>query len=268
MNDRDHIKRDRAVFDRDPELFDRVRPDYPPELFETIVDRTGLRKEDQLLEIGCGTGRSTFWFATRGFSITAVEMGRKLSAFATRRFRHLPNVRVVNDSFENFNCGELEFDLVFAGNAFHWLNKDMAYAKTAASLRNSGHLALFWSDLVITDRSREQVYLVETAYEKIIPEWSASFKEYDPEAVNARREKEIRDSGLFAEIQREAFQFEVTYNSSDYILLLSTTSDHGALDETVRNALFSEISRVIDERCGGSFTKEYLCTLFLARKAI
>lgn len=53
--DRRHLGR---VFDEVPELYDRVRPTYPDELFADLVAVTGLDEQSSVLEVGCGTGQA------------------------------------------------------------------------------------------------------------------------------------------------------------------------------------------------------------------
>jgi ubiquinone/menaquinone biosynthesis C-methylase UbiE len=47
------------VFDEVPELYDRVRPAYPDELFADLVAITGMDERSSVLEVGCGTGQAT-----------------------------------------------------------------------------------------------------------------------------------------------------------------------------------------------------------------
>ena len=47
------------VFNEVPELYDRVRPAYPDELFADLVAITGMNERSLVLEVGCGTGQAT-----------------------------------------------------------------------------------------------------------------------------------------------------------------------------------------------------------------
>lgn len=268
MDSKGEARKDPAVFDRDPALFDRVRPDYPAELYTTIQKVSELKRGARLLEIGCGTGKSTTWFAEHGYEVTAVEKGVNLSLFAARKFKNMGNVSVVNSSFESYKGGEAEYDLVYSGTAFHWIDKSIAFTRCAELLNESGHLALFWTDHIITPETRQEIDLVETAYEKVLPEWAEHFKFHGPGGDNEAREREILASGLFEPPRRFDFHFSISYSSTDYISFLSTTSDHGSLAPEVRDALFSEIATVIDKRCNGSYRKDYRLTLFLSGKAV
>lgn len=46
----------RETFEEAPELYDRVRPGYPDELFDDLARLVGLRTGSRVLELGCGTG--------------------------------------------------------------------------------------------------------------------------------------------------------------------------------------------------------------------
>ena len=47
------------VFNEVPELYDRVRPGYPDELFADLAAITGIDERASVLEVGCGTGQAT-----------------------------------------------------------------------------------------------------------------------------------------------------------------------------------------------------------------
>ena len=46
------------VFNEVPELYDRVRPTYPDELFADLAAITGMDRGSSVLEVGCGTGQA------------------------------------------------------------------------------------------------------------------------------------------------------------------------------------------------------------------
>ena len=49
----------RATFEEVPELYDRARPNYPPQIFDDLVALAELPERARLVEIGCGTGQAT-----------------------------------------------------------------------------------------------------------------------------------------------------------------------------------------------------------------
>ena len=82
------------VFNEVPELYDRVRPGYPAELFADLVAITGMGQESSVLEVGCGTGQATRSLAALGCSVTAVEPGEGTAALARQRLAGFGNVTV------------------------------------------------------------------------------------------------------------------------------------------------------------------------------
>jgi protein-L-isoaspartate O-methyltransferase len=74
----------RAGFDNAAEDYQRTRSVCPPELFDDLIDRAGLRAGNRVIEIGCGTGQATVPLAQRGLAVTTGELG------ATRSHRPPP----------------------------------------------------------------------------------------------------------------------------------------------------------------------------------
>jgi SAM-dependent methyltransferase len=143
----------RGVFDEDADLYDRVRPGYPAQLFDDLAVLAGVGPGCRLLEIGPGTGKATIELARRACRITAVELGPNLAAIATRNLTALheahqqtgetiPRAEVVVSAFETWPLPDEQFDVVVAATAYHWLDPDMRLAKIAEALRPGGMLAV------------------------------------------------------------------------------------------------------------------------------
>src|SRR5258706_14944061 len=88
------------VFNEVPELYDRVRPTYPGELFADLAAITGMDRRSSVLEAGCGTGQATRSLAALGYSGTAIEPGAGMAPLACRRLASLRNVEGGLSTFE------------------------------------------------------------------------------------------------------------------------------------------------------------------------
>src|SRR5260370_36469389 len=73
------------VFNEVPQLYDRVRPTYPDELFADLAAITGMDRRSSVLEVGCGTGQATRSLAALGYPVTAIEPGAGMAALARQR---------------------------------------------------------------------------------------------------------------------------------------------------------------------------------------
>jgi protein-L-isoaspartate O-methyltransferase len=89
------------VFNEVPELYDRVRPRYPDELFADLLTITGIDDRSPVLEVGCGTGQATRSLAALGCPVTAIEPGAALAALARHRLATFGNVDVEESTFEH-----------------------------------------------------------------------------------------------------------------------------------------------------------------------
>ncbi len=130
MNTDGERQRLRQTFDSAAALYHQVRPDYPEELLEAVIDAAGLRRGDRLLEVGCATGKATIPLAEWGFRITCVELGPALAAEARRNLAKFADVEIVEGSFEEWKPTRNQvFDLVYAATAWHWIDPDVRYAR-------------------------------------------------------------------------------------------------------------------------------------------
>lgn len=135
----------RRTFDTAAGTYQDARPEYPDQLFDTLIDVAQLRPGDRLLEIGCASGKATLPLARRGFRITCVEIGPALARAARANLARFPDVDVIEGAFETWEPpAGVRFDLVFAATAWHWIDPAVRYEQAWRLLRPGGHLAT-WS---------------------------------------------------------------------------------------------------------------------------
>ena len=87
----------RMIFDTIPEQFDRCRPRYSAELFESLIAYAGIGPGKTVLELGPGTGQATDPILDTGCEYLAVELGKNLCAAMVRKYGGRSNFRIVND---------------------------------------------------------------------------------------------------------------------------------------------------------------------------
>ncbi len=149
------------VFDEVPELYDRVRPAYPDDLFADLVAVTGIDDRSAVLEVGCGTGQATRSLAALGSSVTAIDLGAGMAALARRRLAAYPNVEVETSSFEEWDDRGRRFDLLVAASAWHWVDPSIGWRRAHDVLRPGGWMALL-GNIVVRRPDEPEVY-AETA---------------------------------------------------------------------------------------------------------
>jgi SAM-dependent methyltransferase len=147
-SDRERLKK---TFESVAHQYHQARPDYPEALFDELVELTGVRQGDQLLEVGCGTGKATLPLARRGYEVTCIELGSDLAAEAKSNLAAYPQVTVIQQAFEAWEPGRpaRQFDLLFAATAWHWIDPAVGYEKAWSLLKPGGHLAVWAAEHVI-----------------------------------------------------------------------------------------------------------------------
>jgi SAM-dependent methyltransferase len=132
-----HENRSRAEsFGSVAELYDRVRPSYPPALLDDLL--TGGVVD--VLDVGCGTGIAAALLAARGAMVLGVEIDERMAAQARAK-----GIAVEVAPFELWDDAGRRFDLVVSGQAWHWVEPHAGATKAARVLRPGGRIGLFWN---------------------------------------------------------------------------------------------------------------------------
>jgi len=256
----------RFTFDSAAALYQRARPDYPDELYDALIELTGLKPSDQLLEIGCATGKATLPLAARGFRIVCVELGANLAAAARANLAGYPDVQVIQDSFETWkpDQGQL-FDLVFAATAWGWLDPNLRYQKAHSLLKARGHLA-FWSATHVFPEGGDTFFReLQEVYDEIGESLPPGATWTRPGELPERC-AEIASSGFFEDCRVRHFDWEVVYGAEGYIDLLNTFSGHIAMTEAQQSRLYGEIRRRLALRSDGLLRRHFGAVLHVARR--
>lgn len=119
-------------------LYDKYRPGYPKNLFEFLKTKASLQKNSRILEIGCGSGQATLGFSHLNVKITAIDRSSELLKIARSKFSHLLNITLKETSFENFQCDDSQFNLIFAAQTFHWIDFEKGLSKCEKLLNKNG----------------------------------------------------------------------------------------------------------------------------------
>lgn len=256
----------RTVFGEVADTYHEVRPSYPEALFDHLAAFVG-QPLARAVEVGAGTGKATVAIAAKGVAVVGLEPSPAMATVARRTCRQFPAVSIVVSSFEGWQLPRgARSDLVFSAQAWHWVDRSVAYAKAHRTLRRSGTLALFWNRPSWDDSELRSE--LDEVYERHAPELHArgpgypGLKAHD---LGQERAQEIRDCALFDDPDIHVYRWSSTYTTDEYVRLLTTQSDHRMLAAQVRDCLLDGVRGVI-ARHQGLITVDYVTTLFLTRR--
>jgi trans-aconitate methyltransferase len=252
----------RFVFDEVAEQYARARPGYPAELIEDLIREAGLARGARVLELGAGPGTASVAFAGRGYMLCGLEPGPQLAELARRRLASDPDARIEVATFEQWPLDAEPFDLVFAAQAFHWIDPSVRFTKAAAALRPEGTLAIF------ANRPLRSAAPVDLAIQR-------AYAIHAPELQSRAVETNTRESFLgmferepaFTQVQCREYPWREQYSAAAYLALLQTHSDHRLLPPERSDALLRAIGGAIEAH-GGHLTIDYVCVLCWARRAL
>lgn len=235
-------------FGIDPERYDRTRPAYPHELVERIA---AASPGPDVLDVGCGTGIAARQFVAAGCRVLGVDPDERMLAVARR---HGISAEVAR--FEDWDPAGRTFDVVVAGQTWHWVDPARGAAAAARVLRPGGRIAVFWN---VGRPPDELADAVAAIYARLAPELPAlppgatALAQY--EAGLGPVEDGMRAAG-FGEPERWRAHHEVRYTRATRLDLVPTHGGHNLLPPDRLAVLLDELGAAVDA-VGGEFAMRY-----------
>jgi ubiquinone/menaquinone biosynthesis C-methylase UbiE len=233
--ERDQRHYQRALFDGIAERYQASRPGYPVHVAEFVTSTAGLRPRSAVLEVGCGTGQLTERLACSGFRLTAIDIGASMIAAARRRLTGA-EVSLQVTSFENLDAADASFDLVISGAAFHWIDPEDAFTKSARLLRPGGWLALLGTEEHYDDPLGAALDALWATHGDTGGAWER--RPSDPEAIAA--------TGLFGTPARLTDARQATLPAANVTALESTRATFLSWPHDTQRHFTGELRRLLE----------------------
>jgi SAM-dependent methyltransferase len=136
--------------------YDRYRQRYPAEeILARLREWCGLTPKQLIADIGAGTGMLAEVFLANGNRVLAVEPNLDMrdqlrSSVENHLGAPMPQLEIIDATAEATTLPDASIDIVAAGRAFHWFDKDRALAEFHRILKPQG-----WITLIAADRDRD-----------------------------------------------------------------------------------------------------------------
>jgi len=245
----------RTVFGEVAELYERTRPGYPDGLFDAVLEFGDLHPGDRALEVGAGTGKATRGFIARGLDVLALEPAPGMAEVLRQSY---PSV--IEMTFEDWTVEPGAFALLYAAQAWHWVeDHPAAYARAADALRDGGTIALFWNLPREFDGALGAD--IQGVYRALAPTLEPLTTQWPLDETLA----EIDASDRFGIATKVTVPWTQPYSRAEYVELMGTHSNHRMLDDATRAQIQAAVGAVI-ERHGGVVAVTYDTAVYLARK--
>jgi ubiquinone/menaquinone biosynthesis C-methylase UbiE len=240
---------DSRSFEQVAALYERVRPEYPPDAIAWIVGELDLRPGRTVLDLAAGTGKLTRQLVASGADVVAVEPGEAMLAELRRA---VPTVTALHGGAEEIPVADDSVDALTVGQAFHWFRFEEATEEMHRVLRPGGRVALLWNN-------RDQ----EDALQREVTELMAPFVP-PGRAAAYDSSKFLAQSPLFDPLDERTFQFAQRLDTESLVGRIMSISFVAAAEPAKRLDLEGRLRELAESR-GGRVDFPYVTSVYVSR---
>ena len=209
------------AFETVAEEYERHRPDYPAEAIEWAAAQLGLESGARVLDVGAGTGKLTRALVAAGFDAVAVEPG---GAMLDQLRLAVPEAEPHETHAEEIPLPDSSVDAAFAGQAFHWFDRERALAELQRVVKPGGGLALLWNWWDERDPLQKELGAL------------AGYAGHEP-----YREEELPAAPWFREVERTVVESVMDSSPDALVGYLSTASGYLVIPPEEREEALAEV---------------------------
>ena len=222
----------------------KYRAGFPDAFFERVFVDGYVKQDVSLLDIGTGTGTLARGFAGRGCRVTGIDRSEQMIAMAKEMMRNQGldvDFRVA--TAEETGLPNASFDIVTAGQCWHWFDRPRAAQEVKRVLKPNGTVIIAYFDwLPLKDNI---VDLTEKLVLKFNPPWekfAGGFGMY-PQWL-----RDLGETG-FENIVTFSFDMDVPYTADAWRGRMRASSGVAAsLSDADVSRFDSELGQLLDEK--------------------
>ncbi len=189
----------------------RHRAGFPPELLDRLDAMELVRSGQRLLDLGTGTGSLGRLFAQRGCQVTGLDVSPELLDRAQALDREAGvQTRYVNASAEATGLPDGAFDLVSAGQCWHWFDRPAAAREASRLLCDGGYIVIAHFDWLPSADN------VVATTEELILHYNSSWPFAGGTGVYPQWLTDLREAD-FTNIETLSFDVSVPYSHQAWI---------------------------------------------------
>lgn len=213
----------------------------------------------RVLDVGIGTGISARPFQQAVCQVLGVDPDERMA-----RLAHDSGLDVEIAKFEEWDPAGRTFDVVIAGQAWHWVDPVPGGSKAGKLLRAGGRLALFWNVFQPTPDISEAFNAIYAGVLNGFGNfWTAPLEAYSTGLTKVA--DGITQSPAFDDPEQWRFDWECYYTTEQWLDTVPTFGGHSQIAPEKLAELLASMGHRIDA-AGGSFTMGYTTVVVTATR--
>ncbi|GGH77791.1 ubiquinone/menaquinone biosynthesis C-methylase UbiE [Pullulanibacillus pueri] len=245
------------------DLYNQNRPSAPQEVVKILT--TYLQKRPQrIMDVGCGTGLSSFIWLDHADHITGVEPSDDMRAVALKRWQEQnepSQLKFVEGLSHQLDAPSESVDIITCSQSFHWMEPESTLKEFARVLRPGGIFAAYDCDWPpafnweIEERYKQLIALADSRARQLAEQDKQAHKWNKSEHL-----QHIRESGLFRFSKEIVFHNWETCDATRYA---NIALSQGGLQTALKlganelSSLFEDFRKEVENTFAGE-TREIL----------
>jgi len=157
----------------------RYRPRYPAAILEPLLADCRLTSDSIIADVGSGTGFLAELFLSNGNTVFGIEPNDEMREAGELFLKTFEKFRCVAGTAEATSLPEESVDIVAAGQAFHWFEREKCRREFQRILRRQGRVVLVWNDR----RTDSTPFLAD--YEDLLQRYGTDYRQVDHKQIDA-----------------------------------------------------------------------------------
>lgn len=146
------------------ENYVKYRPHYPREIIPFLSEECSMTKQTIIADIGSGPGISSENFIANGNVVYAIEPNDAMRKSAENIFAGKKNFISIKGTAENTTLKNDSMDMIIAGQAFHWFDREKSRSEFKRILKKDGYVILIWNEKTESDEFMKEYYTLIKKY--------------------------------------------------------------------------------------------------------
>jgi SAM-dependent methyltransferase len=243
---------DSRSFETVADVYERARPEYPPDAVAWVVDELELTPGRSVLDLGAGTGKLTRALVRTGAHVIAVEPGEQM---LSQLKRVVPAAEALQGAAEDLPLPDASVDAATMGQSFHWFRHEEALPELHRVLRPGSRIALLWNW-----RDQES----ESSLQELLNDLIERFLPAGRKRGGAWAEP-LEASPLFSDPEKREFRFSQRLDAEALVDRIGSISFIAASSHEDRAGLAARLRTLVEEE-GGAVDLSYVTHVFVSGK--